>query len=180
MGSSKATSAVCTAAPARNFTVTTEAKTRAAIAGPPAYLLRKRRIEDIEDALVAKLVDLAERSCSAHPGDDDAASRAFACAVRDIDLAPVNSLVETHNRYYPCEANLPMDPRTGALLDRGRPWKPLEPCTVERLIGRMPLTRSGSVRHKAIARATQLFGGTGGHRGPAAGMVSPCQETSES
>jgi hypothetical protein len=136
MGSSKAASAVCTAAPARNFTVTTEAKARAAIAGPPAHVLRKRRIEDMEDALVAKLVGLAKKSRSTHPGDDDAARAAFACAARDIDLAPINSLVEKHNRYYPCEANLPMDPRTGALLDRGRPWKPLEPCSVERLIAR--------------------------------------------
>jgi hypothetical protein len=136
MGSSKPTSTVRTAAPARNFTIPTEAQTRAVITGPPAYMLRKRRIEDMEEALVAKLVDLAEQSRSEHPDDHHAARAAFVCAARVLDLAPINALLEKHNKYYPCEANLPLDPKTGALLDRGRPWKPLEPYTVEGLVAR--------------------------------------------
>jgi hypothetical protein len=139
MGSSKATDAIGTAAPTCNFTVTTEARTRAAIAGPPAYMLRKRRIEDMEEALIArltKLAGLAGASGGAHHGDDDAARAALARAARRLDLAPINSLIEKHNRYYPCEANLPMDPKTGALLDRGRPWTPLPPVTLQGLVER--------------------------------------------
>ncbi len=32
----------------------------------------------------------------------------------------LNELIDKHNRYYPIEANLPIDVRTGRLLDRGR------------------------------------------------------------
>jgi hypothetical protein len=33
--------------------------------------------------------------------------------VEQIDFGEVNDLIERHNRWYPIEARLPMDPRTG-------------------------------------------------------------------
>jgi hypothetical protein len=122
------------AAPARNFTVTSEERLRAVIAGPPAYALRKRRIEDMEEALVAKLVELREEARAEHSGDEGRAHAAFHRAAARVDLSRINALVAAHNRYYPCEANLPMDPRTGATLERGRPWMPLELVTLEALL----------------------------------------------
>lgn len=40
-----------------------------------------------------------------------------------------------HNRFYPIEANLPLDPRTGVLMERGgrESWKPLPPWTFDAL-----------------------------------------------
>jgi hypothetical protein len=131
-GSPKPSSAAGSAAPARNFTLTGEERMRAAIAGPPAYALRKRRIEDMEEALVAKLVELEVEAQAEH--DDEARARgAFLRAAARLDLTRINALVETHNRYYPCEANLPMD-LAGAPLERGRPWRPLELVTLEGLL----------------------------------------------
>jgi hypothetical protein len=53
-------------------------------------------------------------------------------------LRELNRLIEAHNRYYPIEANLPLDPATGLQLDRGvgvvRPWRPLPPVTLAGLI----------------------------------------------
>jgi hypothetical protein len=40
-----------TAAPPRNFTITIEQRMVALVAGVPAYIARKRRIEDIEEKL---------------------------------------------------------------------------------------------------------------------------------
>jgi hypothetical protein len=137
MASSKATAAIGTAAPARNFTITSEDRARAAIAGPPAYALRRRRIEDMEDALVARLAEIEVEARAAHPGDEVAAREALARAARGLDLSRINALVEKHNRYYPCEANLPMDTFTGALLERGRPWRPMPLYTWEALIALM-------------------------------------------
>jgi len=98
-----------TAAPARNFTVTLEDRVRAA-AGPPAYVRRLREIEDIEARLVREVLDGADPE--------------------RLDLRRINDLIDRHNRYYPCEANLPMDPRSGRLLERvGRPWTPRPPFT---------------------------------------------------
>ncbi len=48
---------------------------------------------------------------------------------RTWDFADVNRLIEQHNRWYPVEAQLPMDPRTGDYaLVGGRPYsrKPLD------------------------------------------------------
>jgi hypothetical protein len=137
MGSSKPSSAVDSAAPARNFTLTSEERMRAAIVGPPAYALRKRRIEDMEEALVAKLVELEAEARTEHEGNEARARAAFLGAAARLDLSRINRLVETHNRYYPCEANLPMDPKTGAILERGRPWRPLELVTLEALLAKV-------------------------------------------
>lgn len=47
----------------------------------------------------------------------------------------MNALVEAHNRYYPIEANLPVDPRTGAyLVKRGTPFEPEPAVTPARLV----------------------------------------------
>jgi hypothetical protein len=35
---------------------------------------------------------------------------------------------------YPCEANLPLDPRTGEMLERGTPWRPMRRFTLDALI----------------------------------------------
>lgn len=117
-----------TAVPVRNFTISLAERVRA-MGGAPAYITRKREIEDIEDALVARIVELLQES--------DAAVEAF-LARRWFHgrLARLNALIAAHNRYYPTEANLPMDPRSGALLERGAPWQPLEPRTHVMLVAR--------------------------------------------
>jgi hypothetical protein len=99
-----------TAAPNRNFTLTVEERLRAYAQGPPAWSRRRRRIEDLEDEL--------SRRAAVAPEEELAAG-----------LATLNDLIARHNRYYPVEANLPLDPRTGALLDGGAPWRPLRPLT---------------------------------------------------
>ena len=40
------------------------------------------------------------------------------------DFGNVNELIDRHNRYYPAESRLPMDPRTGDfVLVNGRPYR---------------------------------------------------------
>ncbi len=51
-------------------------------------------------------------------------------------LALLNDLVARHNRYYPIEANLAVDVRTGRLLERGVPWHPTPPITAADLLAR--------------------------------------------
>jgi hypothetical protein len=108
-----------TAAPARNFTIATEDRVRAVVAGPPAYVRRLRAMEDLEAAIVRILASgQLEREAI-------------------WLLEQLNDLVSRHNRYYPIEANLPIDPRTGELLDRnGRHWKPLPTLSLDELKGR--------------------------------------------
>jgi hypothetical protein len=106
-----------TAAPARNFTVPVEQRLRAATGGLPAYIRRKRAIEDLREAILRGLAE-------------DCAS-----ATSRGEIERLRELVTRHNRWYPIEANLPMHPRTGELLERtGEPWRPMDLPTLEELL----------------------------------------------
>jgi hypothetical protein len=115
-----------TLAPLRNFSISTADRIRAA-GGPHAYMRRRRHIED----LTASLRETVAAAIARAGGDVDAARRALqgrpavTRALRELDR-----LVAAHNRYYPIEANLPLDPVTRMQLDRGRPWVPLPPVTL--------------------------------------------------
>jgi len=80
---------------------------------------RRRAIEDLQAGLSRKLAEFG--------GDSVVLAEVVA------DLARLNDLIDKHNRYYPIEANLPVDPRTGALLERGVPWRPLARVTFDDL-----------------------------------------------
>ena len=52
------------------------------------------------------------------------------------DIERMNRLIDDHNRYYPIEANLPIDVRTRRLIERGAPWRPLPVVTAADLLAR--------------------------------------------
>jgi hypothetical protein len=119
---------VDTVAPDRNFSLSLEERLRAFVQGVPGYIRRRRRIEDLEAQLVEKLVAL------------EAAGGTRSSPEIDAGLTLLNELIVRHNRYYPIEANLPVDVRTGRLIDRGAPWRPLPLATAPGLVAR---ARSG-------------------------------------
>ena len=77
----------------------------ASLGGPLPYMTRLREIARLtaehETALAAAYEPL---------GGDEAAWREVAA---HWDFSEVNDLIERHNRWYPAESRLPMDPRTG-------------------------------------------------------------------
>ncbi len=113
-----------TVAPPRNFTLSLEERLRAYAQGVPGYMRRRRRIEDLEAKLIEKL--------AAAPAPAEVAATAEVVA----DLALLNDLIDRHNRYYPIEAQLPVDVRTRRLVERGAPWRPLPSVTVADLLAR--------------------------------------------
>jgi hypothetical protein len=76
----------------------------AALGGPLPYMQRARAIEE---EIEAHRVRLAQ-AYAEHDGDADGWLR-FA---ERWDFGDVNDLIERHNRWYPVEARLAMDPRT--------------------------------------------------------------------
>lgn len=78
---------------------------------------------------IAARVERLERELSdrfAELGGDANAWRGHA---ERCDFSDVNALIEQHNRWYPVEARLPMDPRTGDYaLVNGEPYsqRPLD------------------------------------------------------
>jgi hypothetical protein len=122
-----------TAVPARNFTVSSEERLRAIVGGPPAYVRRKRAIEDLERMVVRTL---AERCAEASARGIDPRTHARTSApARAVER--LQDLVARHNHWYPIEADLPMHPRTGETLDRtGEPWRPMRVPTLDDLLNR--------------------------------------------
>lgn len=95
----------------------------ASLGGPLAYMQRLRQIEteteDHEERLAEAWRELAD-SCR---DDADFADRWRRTAER-WSFTAVNELIELHNRWYPAEARLPMDPRSGDfVLVGGRPYR---------------------------------------------------------
>jgi hypothetical protein len=118
-----------TVSPPRNFTLSVEERLRAYAQGVPGYIRRRRRIEDLEARLVATI------AAAEVPAEAAMAPQITA------DLALLNDLIGRHNRYYPIEANLPVEVRSGRLLDRGAPWRPLPAVTVADLLPRAAAPR---------------------------------------
>jgi hypothetical protein len=104
---------------ATNFNVSQAERVRA-LEGLPAHLRRLGRIEELTNQamiLAAKI----------HDG-------AATIAQLDEKLAVVNRLLDLHNRYYPIEANLPIDRRTGLSLDGDEPFRARPPLLREELL----------------------------------------------
>jgi hypothetical protein len=84
-----------------------------ALAGPLPYMRRLRRIEE-ETARHASALDEAWRALAAGCAGDQARFRArWTSLAGRWSFAEVNELISRHNLYYPAEARLPMDPRSG-------------------------------------------------------------------
>jgi hypothetical protein len=76
----------------------------ASLGGPLPYMQRARAIDDEIEAELARLAT----AYAEHAGDPDTWRR-----VADRwDFGALNDLIERHNRWYPIEARLPMDPRS--------------------------------------------------------------------
>jgi hypothetical protein len=83
--------------------------------GPLPWMLRLRMIEDLTADHLRRLED----AYVAHVGDPLGWER----TLRGWDFYAVNELIDRHNRYYPIETRLPMDPRTrDYVLVNGRPY----------------------------------------------------------
>ena len=82
-----------------------------------AYMRRLRAIED-EEARHLRELESAWRTLA----EDERDEAAFALAWREVasawDLRRINDLVAKHNAYYPIEARVPMNPRTGTYAQR--------------------------------------------------------------
>lgn len=122
---------------ARAFRPTAEAYL-VATRGPLPYMLRLREIEQGAENLESSL-EKTWVSLRAECGDDeDRFRREWTSRVAALRFDDLNDLIDRHNRWYPAESRLPMDPRTGDYaLVNGRDYR-LEPFDAEWVLGRFP------------------------------------------
>jgi len=128
----------------RNFRPDSESGVRA-LGGPTAWMRRLRAIEDAVDQHEHQL-GVAWRAL-AEELDDPAE---FAAAWRELagnwSFVQVNDLIERHNRNFPAESRLAMDPRTRDFVRvNGRSYL-REPLDAVWIVARFPPDRHAALR----------------------------------
>jgi hypothetical protein len=99
----------------------------ASLGGPLPYMRRLREIEALIDAHLERL----EEAYAEHAADWRAVAERW-------DFGDVNDLIERHNRWYPVEARLAMDPRSRDFVKvGGRPYQ-REPLDAAWVLARFP------------------------------------------
>jgi hypothetical protein len=119
----------------RNFRPDPDAGIRA-LGGPTVWM---RRLRAIEDALAEHERQLGEAWRElATEAEESEFARLWRDTARRWSFAQVNELIERHNRNFPAEARLPMDPRTRDFVPiNGRPYT-REPLDEQWILARFP------------------------------------------
>jgi len=110
----------------------------AATRGPLPYMLRLREIEQRTEEHEEKLLGAWRVLAEECDGDAARFLRRWRAAAKRAAFDEVNDLIDRHNRWYPVESRLPMDPRRGdyALLN-GRDYR-LPPLDGDWVLERFP------------------------------------------
>jgi hypothetical protein len=110
----------------------------AAARGPLAYMLRLHEIEVQIEGHEERLADAWHALAAGCDGDADRFSRDWRMTAEGWSFAEINDLIDRHNRWYPVESHLPMDPVTGDfVLVNGRHYR-LAPFDADWILERFP------------------------------------------
>ena len=119
----------------RNFRPSAEGYL-ASLGGPLPYMLRLREIEAMTAEHERSLEVERERLAEEVPPEQFAT--AWRATAERWSFDEVNELIERHNRWYPTESRLPMDPRRGDYaLVNGRDYR-LSPLDAGWVLERFP------------------------------------------
>jgi hypothetical protein len=110
----------------------------ASLGGPLPYMVRLRDIADQTAAHEERLGRAWAELAAGYDGDVDALAREWRRIADGWRFDEVNGLIEKHNRYFPAESRLPMDPRTGDfVLLNGEPYSK-QPLDAAWILERFP------------------------------------------
>jgi hypothetical protein len=120
----------------RNFRPDAESAVRA-LSGPTIWMRRLRAIEDAVEQHERQLA-VAWRALAEEVEEPPAFAAAWRKLAGDWSFAVVNELIERHNRNFPAEARLVMDPHTRDFVRiNGRPYA-REPLDAYWILDRFP------------------------------------------
>jgi hypothetical protein len=83
------------------------------LGGPLAYMRRLREIEDETKVHEERLATARDELAAECDGDGLAFAKRWRELAEGWDFSAINELIDRHNRFFPVESRLPMDPRTG-------------------------------------------------------------------
>ena len=122
----------------RNFFSPSPESYVTSLGGPLPYMVRLRDIAAETLAHERALAGAWRELASVHAGNPDRFARRWAAKAARWNFASVNDLIDRHNRFYPAEARLPMDPRTRDFaLVNGKPYR-LERLDADWILERFP------------------------------------------
>jgi hypothetical protein len=120
------------------FTVPSEEISRAIISGPPRFATRRRRIEQTVERLLVTAHAAWRALAREHRGSAPRFARAWHDWIAKAELDQLNKLIDANNRYYPIEARLRIDIRTGGYITfDGQDYR-YEPVDAAWLLVRFP------------------------------------------
>lgn len=94
---------------------------------PPRYMQRLKEIDRGRERQRARLEHLYRKLRERHADDPEEFARRWEERARSWSFDALNELIRHHNEWYPVEANLPVDPRTGEYAGiRGRTYRRAE------------------------------------------------------
>ncbi|TML14616.1 MAG: hypothetical protein E6G33_10090 [Actinobacteria bacterium] len=124
----------------RNFRPDASAQL-AALGGPVAWMRRLRAIELAIEHHERQLGEAWATIRAEHGDDEERFAREWQRLAELWDFDEVNELIGRHNRHYPAESRLPMNPRTGDfVLINGRPYT-RRPLDAQWILARFPARR---------------------------------------
>jgi hypothetical protein len=128
----------------RNFRPGADSAIRA-LGGPTVWMRRLRTIEE-ERARHEAAIGEAWLGLAARADGAEAFAREWRETAHRWSFAQVNELIDRHNRYFPAEARLPMDPRTRDFVKiNGRSYL-REPLDAHWILERWPADLSAARR----------------------------------
>ncbi len=128
----------------RNFRPDAESAVRA-LDGPTIWMRRLRAIEDAVEQHERQLAE-AWRALADEVEDPAQFATVWRELARNWSFAQVNELIAHHNRNFPAEARLAMDPRTRDFVRlNGRSYE-REPLDAEWILARFPAERAAALR----------------------------------
>jgi hypothetical protein len=128
----------------RNFRPDAESGVRA-LGGPLIWMRRLRAIEDAVEQHERQLAD-ARRMLAGELDDPAEFAAAWRALAGNWDFTEVNDLIDRHNRNFPAESRLPMDPRTRDFVRvNGRSYL-REPLDARWILERFPPDRDAALQ----------------------------------
>jgi hypothetical protein len=120
------------------FIVPSEEISRAIVSGPPRFATRRRRIEQTVERLIVSARAAWLELATEQRASPSRFARAWHAWVARVELEQLNRLIDANNRYYPIEARLRIDIRTGAYITFDGQEYRYEPVDAAWLLARFP------------------------------------------
>ena len=112
-----------------------------ALGGPRPHMARLREIEALTERHAERLAAARDELAAACGHDTIEFARGWFALAHAWVFDDVNDLIERHNRFFPVEARLPMDPRTGDFVLVGGERFERAPLDASWVLDRFPFAR---------------------------------------